>query len=105
MWGKPGGGSSAVIAPDGTVLTTNLGPTEEGIVYAEIDHDLIALNKSFVDLVGHYSRPDLFTLVVDDRTKTQVVYLDDRGKTMNGDKVGKDKYRSGGVVKKVERDD
>lgn len=78
MWGKPGGGSSAVIGPDGTVLTKNLAPTEEGIVYADVNHDMIALNKSFVDLVGHYSRPDLFTLVVDDRVKTPVVYSQEK---------------------------
>ena len=105
MWGKPGGGSSAVIAPDGSVMTENLAATEEGIVYAEINHDLIALNKSFVDLIGHYSRPDLFTLVVDDRTKPHVVYRDEGGKALNGEKVGKGKYRAGGVMRKVDRED
>jgi hypothetical protein len=100
-FGKPGGGHSAVIASNGRVITKNLGPMEEGIIYAEIDHDLIALDKSFVDLIGHYSRPDLFTLVVDDWVKRHVVYHED--KSMNGENVRKDKVRAG-VVKKVEQD-
>ena len=108
MWGNPGGGSSAVIAPDGSIMTKNLGPTEEGIVYAEINHDLIALNKSFVDLVGHYSRPDLFTLVVDDRAKSHVVYHDHPNSTSskttratNGEKAQGNRAR----IKTAERDD
>lgn len=31
MWGKPGGGGSAVIAPDGTFITENLELSEEGL--------------------------------------------------------------------------
>jgi hypothetical protein len=96
-------GSSAVIAPDGTVVTENLAPTEEGIIYAIVDHDLTALNKSFVDLIGNYSRPNLFTLAVDDRAKTHVVYHQGKGHPqINGEKVGRDKFRAGGVVKKVD---
>jgi nitrilase len=78
MFGYPGGGSSAVIAPNGPVPTKNLAPTEEGIMYAILDHGLIALNQSFGNLIEHYSRPDLSTLVFDDRAKTHVVYHQDR---------------------------
>lgn len=67
-------------------------------MYAEIDYDIIVLNKSFVDLIGNYSRPDLFTLDVDGREKTHVLYHHDGRKSMKREKVG-------GIVKKVERDD
>jgi hypothetical protein len=77
MLGHSGGGSSAVIAPERTVSTENLAPTE-GILYAIVDHGLLALNNSFGNLIGHYSRPDLFMLAVDDRAKTHVVYHQDK---------------------------
>ena len=103
MWGKAGGGSSAVIAPDGSVLTENLGATEEGIVYAEVNQDMIALNKSFVDLIGHYSRPDLFTLMVDDRAKKHVVYQphEDGRHLTNGHAAG-ESMKVKGFMKKVD---
>lgn len=51
MLGKAGGGRPATISPDRTVITQNLEPNENGVAYAKIDHDLIALNKRFVDLI------------------------------------------------------
>jgi hypothetical protein len=43
---------------------------EEGVVYGDINHDLIALNMSFVYLIGRYFMADFFALVVGDRAKT-----------------------------------
>ncbi|KAL4961176.1 carbon-nitrogen hydrolase [Aspergillus stella-maris] len=60
----PGGGSSAVFGPDGRMLAGGIPATEEGIVYADLDMDEILKAKAFVDVVGHYSRPDLLWLGV-----------------------------------------
>jgi len=46
-----------------------LGPTEEGILFADLDFNMILANRTFVDACGHYTRPDLLWLEVDDREK------------------------------------
>lgn len=63
---SPGGGGSAVFAPDGRKLTTDLANDQEGIVYADLNFDEISISRSFVDVCGHYSRPDLLWLGVKD---------------------------------------
>ena len=52
-------GNSAIIAPNGKILA---GPLEadETILYADIDLDDIIKAKRMFDVVGHYSRPDVF---------------------------------------------
>ncbi|KAL4778788.1 carbon-nitrogen hydrolase [Aspergillus varians] len=60
----PGGGSSAIFAPDGRKITTDIPGDEEGIVYADLDFDEISKARAFVDVCGHYSRPDLLWLGV-----------------------------------------
>jgi nitrilase len=64
-------GGSAIIDPLGQVLA---GPDFSGetILYAEIDLDDIARGKFDFDVVGHYARPDVFQLAVDDRPKAAV---------------------------------
>ena len=52
-------GNSCIIAPSGKVMAGPL-EAEEGIIYADIDlNDIIAAKRMF-DVVGHYSRPDVF---------------------------------------------
>jgi len=59
-----GGGFSQVYGPEGSRLAKPLAETEEGILYADLDPSLIAVAKSAADPVGHYSRPDVFRLLV-----------------------------------------
>ncbi|KAF9729469.1 aliphatic nitrilase [Paraphaeosphaeria minitans] len=72
---EPGGGQAAVIGPDGRRLTTELegGPTKEGILYADLELDKGLGVKAFMDVVGHYARPDLLWLGVDRQEKKYVV--------------------------------
>jgi nitrilase len=45
---------------------------EEGILYAELDAATARRARAEFDAVGHYSRPDVFRLSVDERAKPQV---------------------------------
>ena len=64
-------GGSAIISPLGEVLAGPLYDSE-GILYAELDMTEIARSKFDFDVVGHYSRPDVFRLIVDERPKINV---------------------------------
>ena len=70
IFNVPGGGCSAVFGPDGRCLSKQMPEDEEGLVYADLDLDLILASRYFVDACGHYSRPDLLWLSVDSREKT-----------------------------------
>lgn len=69
---SPGGGSSAIFGPDGRRLTEPVDDTTEAIIYADLDMDAIHRAKMFADCTGHYSRPDLLRLSVDDEIKSMV---------------------------------
>ena len=57
-------GHSTIVGPDGTILA---GPVieQETILYADIDATVARASRQQFDPVGHYARPDVFTLVVD----------------------------------------
>lgn len=57
-----GGGYARIFGPDGSSLADPLAPDEEGILFADIDYAAILAAKNAADPVGHYSRPDVFTL-------------------------------------------
>jgi len=63
-------GNSAIIAPDGKVIA---GPMEarEGILYADIDLGDIIKAKRMFDVVGHYSRPDVFNFNINRTNNNQ----------------------------------
>ena len=64
-------GGSCVIGPLGQVLA---GPNYEGeaILTAAIDRRDIARGKMDFDAVGHYARPDVFRLIVDETNRAPV---------------------------------
>jgi nitrilase len=65
------GGDSVVIAPGGDIVAGPLSK-EEGILFAETDSARAATAKRALDVVGHYSRPDIFTLHVNIRPQSPV---------------------------------
>lgn len=68
-----GGGYARVYGPDSGIITEALDPTQEGLVYADLDLSLIDLAKNIVDPAGHYSRPDVTRLIFDDRPRQAVL--------------------------------
>ncbi|KAJ4154474.1 hypothetical protein NW754_001423 [Fusarium falciforme] len=73
LMSKPGGGTSAVIRPDGKIISTPLDPTAKGLVYADLNMDQGILARSYLDICGHYSRPDLLWLGCDTRVRKHKV--------------------------------
>ncbi|MDQ3505458.1 MAG: carbon-nitrogen hydrolase family protein [Actinomycetota bacterium] len=57
-------GGTAIVGPDGTVLAGPLHDAE-GILFAEIDVDVAKVSRREFDPIGHYARPDVFSLSVD----------------------------------------
>jgi len=64
-------GGSAVIGPDYRYVVEPLWE-EPGIVYAELGLDLITEGHMLLDTDGHYSRPDVFRLEVNDEPQSNV---------------------------------
>ncbi|RDW72810.1 putative aliphatic nitrilase protein [Coleophoma cylindrospora] len=72
----PSGGFSIIFGPDAAELCKPLDPGEEGILYADIYLGRKALAKQNLDIVGHYSRPDLLSLRVATEVATQIHFLE-----------------------------
>ena len=70
-WINPG--DSLVVAPGGEIVAGHL-REEKGILFAEIDSARVAGSKRALDVAGHYSRPDLFTLEVNRQPQSPVVF-------------------------------
>ena len=66
-------GGSAIISPLGEVIA---GPLydEEGILTAELDLSEITRGKLDFDVVGHYARPDVFKLTINERPSRSVTH-------------------------------
>jgi nitrilase len=69
-------GGSAIVDPLGRVLA---GPdySGEAMLYADVDLAQIARGKYDFDVTGHYARPDIFQLAVDNRPKRAVSTVGD----------------------------
>jgi nitrilase len=74
-WVNPG--DSVIVAPGGKIVA---GPLHEelGILYAEIDLERVGFARRSLDVVGHYSRPDIFQLHVNTKPLRPVEFTDSR---------------------------
>ena len=59
-----GGGHSRIYGPDGSALADPISEHEEGILYADINLEAIAIAKCFADPIGHYARSDVTQLLL-----------------------------------------
>jgi predicted amidohydrolase len=67
-------GGSGIIAPDAKWIAGPAGG-EETILYGEIDVARIAEEQLSLDTAGHYNRPDIFRLTVDETPRQQVSWI------------------------------
>ena len=74
-WINPG--DSVIVAPGGKIAA---GPLHDqfGILYADIDLERVGMARRSLDVVGHYSRPDVFRLQVDAKPRRPVEFGGDR---------------------------
>jgi nitrilase len=65
-------GGSVIISPLGEVIT---GPlyNQEGVLYADLEMDEIIRAKVDFDVVGHYARPDVFQLQINEYPNLPVI--------------------------------
>jgi nitrilase len=64
--GIRGGCMTAIVSPEGKHIVPPL-TSGEGILIADLDMALIVKRKRMMDSVGHYARPELLSLLWDDR--------------------------------------
>jgi nitrilase len=70
------GGDSVIVSPDGKVVAGPL-HEEHGILYAECDPARARSSRRTLDVVGHYSRPDVFQLEVRSDAREPVTFAPD----------------------------
>jgi nitrilase len=66
-------GWGTIVEPGGEIIQGPMLETE-GILYADVDHEKIALGRHVFDPVGHYARPDVFQLNVNTATQRSVTF-------------------------------
>ena len=70
-WLNPG--DSVIVAPGGEVVA---GPLhgQHGLLFADMDPTRVAAAHRTLDVAGHYSRNDIFQLIVDRSTRDPITY-------------------------------
>jgi len=64
-------GGSAIVSPLGDVIA---GPLydQEGILYADLEMSEVSGGKFDFDVVGHYARSDIFTLIINEEPQLPI---------------------------------
>lgn len=70
-----GGGHAVIYGPDGSALAAKLPEGQEGLVYADIDLGAIGVAKNAADPAGHYSRPDVTRLLLNNKPARRVEHF------------------------------
>jgi nitrilase len=70
-WINPG--DSVVIAPGGEIVAGPL-RQDKGLLFADVDPGRVGVARRALDVAGHYSRPDIFTLHVDTRPQSPIEF-------------------------------
>lgn len=73
---RTGGGYAQLFAPNGAPVNQSPNEHEAGIFYAEINLQLIQFAKMICDTAGHYSRPDLIQITVNQAKQEPVHFVD-----------------------------
>lgn len=70
-------GGSVIVGPYGDILA---GPMKggSGLLVADVDRDELRKARYDFDVVGHYSRPDVFELQVNERIQAGVTFINKR---------------------------
>lgn len=71
-------GDSVIVEPGGNIIAGPL-HDELGILYAELDLERVGVARRSLDIVGHYSRPDIFRLHVNNDRLIPVEFSAARG--------------------------
>lgn len=74
-WVNPG--DSVVVAPGGNLVAGPL-RKEYGVLYCDVDLDRVVTSRRAFDVAGHYARPDIFQLHVNNQPMAPVVLEADK---------------------------
>ena len=60
---------------------------EEGIVYADLDMEQMIDAKTLHDVVGHYNRFDILSILYRRRTPKSIIFEDEEKRAKGGDEI------------------
>jgi len=84
--GLRGGCMTAIVSPEGAHVVPPL-KEGEGILTADLDMALIVKRKRMMDSVGHYARPELLGLVLDNRPAVPMQVLSNKSPFRSASKL------------------